>query len=178
MTQNIRLCDNCESRAGPFDVTCHKCGNFLPNLFSVLDGEVTKWWKWWKWFVGLDGRINRKGFILRGLIALVSIFILPVLYIAILQTNNDSIQRLSHEVTVFLSILLFTISWGGILAGIGIHISSLVRRFHDRGKSGWMVLLTFVPILSLILWYELLFMDSTQTSNEYGGLPDGVNVSY
>ena len=121
-----------------------------------------------KWLVGLDGRINRSGFLLREIIALILIFIFPVLAFSVLPADNDSML-------IGLSVVI--IGWGGVLAGIAIHISSLVRRFHDRGKSGWMLLLLFVPILNLITWLELLFMGNDQNPNGYGDLPDGVNVS-
>jgi uncharacterized membrane protein YhaH (DUF805 family) len=121
-----------------------------------------------KWLVGLDGRINRSGFLLREIIALILIFIFPVLAFSVLPAENDSML-------IGLSVVI--IGWGGVLAGIAIHISSLVRRFHDRGKSGWMLLLLFVPILNLITWLELLFMGNDQNPNGYGDLPDGVNVS-
>jgi uncharacterized membrane protein YhaH (DUF805 family) len=120
-----------------------------------------------KWLVGLDGRINRSGFLLREIIALILIFIFPVLAFSVLPADNDSML-------IGLSVVI--IGWGGVLAGIAIHISSLVRRFHDRGKSGWMLLLLFVPILNLITWLELLFMGNDQNPNGYGDLPDGVNV--
>ena len=120
-----------------------------------------------KWLVGLDGRINRSGFLLREIIALILIFIFPVLAFSVLPAENDSML-------IGLSVVI--IGWGGVLAGIAIHISSLVRRFHDRGKSGWLLLLLFVPILNLITWLELLFMGNDQNPNGYGDLPDGVNV--
>jgi uncharacterized membrane protein YhaH (DUF805 family) len=165
MTQTIRLCDNCEASAGPLDLICRQCGKRLPTELPSVEFDLKKW----KWFVGLDGRINRGGFLLREIIALISIFVLPLLAYTVLPANNDSI---------FIGIVVLIISWGGILVGIIIHVSSVVRRFHDRSKSGWMLLLLFVPILNLIKWLELLFMGNNQTSNQYGGLPDGVNVGY
>jgi uncharacterized membrane protein YhaH (DUF805 family) len=45
-----------------------------------------------------------------------------------------------------------------------------VRRLHDTGRSGWLVLLSFVPIANIIL---LIFYcgDSVPGANEYGPNP-------
>jgi uncharacterized membrane protein YhaH (DUF805 family) len=51
----------------------------------------------------------------------------------------------------------------------GIAVS--VRRLHDTGRSGWWLLLTFIPIIG---WLVLLFFyvqDSAAGDNEYGSNP-------
>jgi uncharacterized membrane protein YhaH (DUF805 family) len=48
-----------------------------------------------------------------------------------------------------------------------------VRRLHDTGKSGWMMLLAFLPIIGAI-WLLVLFVTDSQTgTNEYGANPKG-----
>jgi uncharacterized membrane protein YhaH (DUF805 family) len=49
-------------------------------------------------------------------------------------------------------------------------LALLVRRFHDQGKSGWLVLLGFIPLGGLII---LVFMciEGQRGSNEYGEDP-------
>jgi uncharacterized membrane protein YhaH (DUF805 family) len=48
-----------------------------------------------------------------------------------------------------------------------------VRRLHDVGKSGWMLLIAIIPIIGII-WLLVLFVtDSQQGSNEYGHYPKG-----
>jgi uncharacterized membrane protein YhaH (DUF805 family) len=55
-------------------------------------------------------------------------------------------------------------------------IAVSVRRLHDTGKSGWWLLLYFVPFISLIL---LIFycLDSEPGENVYGPNPKGVGVA-
>lgn len=53
-----------------------------------------------------------------------------------------------------------------MLPGIGV----TVRRLHDIGKSGWMFLIAFVPLVNLYLIY-LLCQDSQSGSNAYGVNP-------
>ena len=45
-----------------------------------------------------------------------------------------------------------------------------VRRLHDSGKSGWWILISFVPLVSIVL---LVFMvqDSQPGENQYGPNP-------
>ena len=45
-----------------------------------------------------------------------------------------------------------------------------VRRLHDTGRSGWWILLGFVPVLGLVI-LVFMFMDSQPGDNEYGPNP-------
>ena len=46
-----------------------------------------------------------------------------------------------------------------------------VRRLHDIGKSGWMLLVVFIPIVGFIWLIVLLATDSTPGENQYGPNP-------
>jgi uncharacterized membrane protein YhaH (DUF805 family) len=47
-----------------------------------------------------------------------------------------------------------------------------VRRWHDRNKSGWMVLINLIPIVGgLWSFLELGFLPGTKWVNEYGPDP-------
>ncbi|QCR22869.1 DUF805 domain-containing protein [Pontibacter sp. SGAir0037] len=50
-------------------------------------------------------------------------------------------------------------------------LAVLVRRLHDVGKSGWMVLVSFIPIAGAIWLFVLLVTDSTPGANRYGENP-------
>jgi len=53
-------------------------------------------------------------------------------------------------------------------------IAVSVRRLHDIGKSGWMLLVAFIPIVGFI-WLLVLFVsDSVPGDNEYGPNPKGL----
>lgn len=67
-------------------------------------------------------------------------------------------------------------TWGAIsgLYGLAMLIPGLavgVRRLHDIGKSGWMLLVAFIPIVGIIWLLILLATDGTPGSNEYGENP-------
>ena len=56
----------------------------------------------------------------------------------------------------------------------GLFIPSLavsVRRLHDVGKSGWMLLIILIPLIGAIWLLVLLFTDSQPGRNEYGPNP-------
>ena len=67
----------------------------------------------------------------------------------------------------------------GLLSGIyalAVFIPSLavlVRRLHDTGRTGWWVLLCFIPLIGVIVILVFLVLDSDPGANEYGPNPKG-----
>ena len=51
------------------------------------------------------------------------------------------------------------------------YLSASVRRLHDHDKSGWMFLLTFVPIAGWIFYLIMMLTPGTQGANGYGADP-------
>lgn len=43
-----------------------------------------------------------------------------------------------------------------------------VRRLHDTGKTGWLLLLGFVPVVGPIVLLVFYLLDSTPGTNQYG----------
>lgn len=68
---------------------------------------------------------------------------------------------------------------GGIIHnifGLASFIPSLavsVRRLHDQDRSGWLLLLVFLPILGWFALFVLMCLDGTRGRNRYG--PDPKN---
>lgn len=52
-------------------------------------------------------------------------------------------------------------------------IAVAIRRLHDVGKSGWMLLLYFLPIIGWIWLLVLMVTDSEPGENKYGPNPKG-----
>ena len=61
----------------------------------------------------------------------------------------------------FLALLVFAIPM----------ISSSVRRLHDTGKSGWLILITFIPCIGLIMWLVWMIEEGQAHDNAYGPVP-------
>lgn len=65
----------------------------------------------------------------------------------------------------------------GILSGIyalGVMIPGMavsVRRLHDTGRSGWWLLITFVPVIGAIVFLYFMVLDSKPEINEFGPSP-------
>ena len=68
--------------------------------------------------------------------------------------------------------------WLGVVLlaiwGIGSIIPSIavqVRRFHDQDKSGWMVLLAFIPYVGSIIVFVFMCIEGTRGPNRFGNDP-------
>ncbi len=48
--------------------------------------------------------------------------------------------------------------------------AAAVRRLHDTDKSGWFVLISFIPIIGLIIFF-LLIGDGSKGKNRFGPKP-------
>lgn len=57
-----------------------------------------------------------------------------------------------------------------ILPGLGV----AVRRLHDINKSGWFILLAFIPIVGAIILIVWFIRNSDPTANQYGPVPNVV----
>lgn len=58
-----------------------------------------------------------------------------------------------------------------ILAVLVPALAVAVRRLHDVGKSGWMLLIALIPLVGAIWLLVLLFTDSTPGVNQFGPNP-------
>lgn len=86
-------------------------------------------------------------------------------------------------ISIFLGIidyLLFGSHGFGLLRGVyslavlvpGLAVS--VRRLHDTNRSGWWLLLAFVPIIGAIVLLVFMVQDSQSAENQYGQNPKGL----
>jgi uncharacterized membrane protein YhaH (DUF805 family) len=55
-------------------------------------------------------------------------------------------------------------------------LAVVVRRLHDVGKSGWMILIPLIPLIGSIWLFILLVTDSKPGENQYGQNPKEVTV--
>ena len=85
---------------------------------------------------------------------------------------------------------LFDLRGGSPLGVVAIALASLfvlgsiipsfavqVRRFHDQDKSGWMVLLNFLPYVGGLIVFVFMCMRGTGGSNRFGPDPLGDYVA-
>lgn len=66
------------------------------------------------------------------------------------------------------------LGWVQGLFGLAVMIPSLavaVRRFHDTGKSGWLVLINLIPLVGWIIAIVMLLQPGQPGTNQYGPNP-------
>lgn len=65
-------------------------------------------------------------------------------------------------------LILFGLLWLGLIVP---SIAVQVRRFHDQDKSGWFVLLNFIPYLGGLIVLVFMFLEGTRGPNRFGPDP-------
>ena len=70
-----------------------------------------------------------------------------------------------------LALLPTLIAIVGIVAMIIPTLAVSVRRMHDTGKSGWMLLILIIPCIGFILWIVWMVEDGQAHDNAYGPVP-------
>lgn len=106
-----------------------------------------------KQYADFEGRARRKEYWM--------FFLFNVMF-SILATILDSLIGLSLVSGLYSLVLLVP----GIAAG--------VRRLHDIGKSGWWLLIAFIPLIGVIWLIVLLATDGQPGANQYGDNPKEV----
>lgn len=120
-------------------------------------------------FFSFKGRINRAKFWL-GNVALMIVYIILMVISgasmsAVTVSPQGEIQGGGFGVVgIVVMIVYIAMIWPSLAIG--------VKRWHDRDKSGWWVLIAFVPIIGG-LWYliECGFLEGTKGPNKFGPDP-------
>jgi uncharacterized membrane protein YhaH (DUF805 family) len=120
----------------------------------------------WRKFAEFDGRSRRKEYWMFTLFNLIAIFLVMALAFAGMMLSQNSGTYLFIPVGIY------------ALAAVIPSISVATRRFHDVGKSGWVLLLLcvlgIIPIVGFIcaiIQIVLLCQDSQPGVNQYGPNP-------
>ncbi|MFD2208070.1 DUF805 domain-containing protein [Kiloniella antarctica] len=111
----------------------------------------------WRWFlISSQGRISRSDYWLR--------YFLPYFVISIILTALDFMLG-SYSIEAGAGLLSGVFSLVAIVPSILI----LIKRWHDRDKSGWWTLIIFVPIIgALWILIECGFLKGTEGPNRFG----------
>ena len=101
-------------------------------------------------YLKLDGRIGRRTYWLKGVV--------PFFIIGVVAALIDYYADANNILTTIASLLLI---WPGI--------AMMVKRWHDRDKSGWWILIQLIPIVgSIWSFIELGFLKGTEGANKFG----------
>jgi len=109
---------------------------------------------WQYLLLKFDGRINRAKFWI-GVAAIWAAYIVFFVLAYVLPSG----------IVLLLAILL-------LIAEVWIGLAVSIKRWHDRGKSGWWVLISLIPIIGWI-WalIETGFLEGDSGDNQYGSDP-------
>ena len=155
-----RYCGACGESIAASAEFCPRCGRAQATTVETATG--------WRWLYGLDGRVNRRGFLLREVI---SIALMSPGFALGLANSNEFL------------LLVFGAMY---LAGLVGHVSACVRRAHDFGWSGWTCLVFLLGFTSMLwtfgwvfvfpYWVMLLVRSNSGESNDHGQCPGGSKV--
>jgi uncharacterized membrane protein YhaH (DUF805 family) len=111
-----------------------------------------------RYFFGISGRYNRLQWWLTQLV-------LIVIYIfAAAALSHLSGQKNENPTGTFGLVLLLIVALGSLW----LNICASIKRYHDRGKSGWWYMIVIVPVIGPI-WQlvELGFLSGEEGRNIY-----------
>lgn len=118
-----------------------------------------------KWFIKVlkhyadfSGRAQRKEYWMFILFGVIFMFAWTLL-LTLLFTINDSFKLYGIVYNVALSSVAIL-----LLPGMAV----TVRRLHDTGRSGWMLLVGLIPLIGKIWLITLMLDDGQQGENKYG----------
>lgn len=112
-----------------------------------------------QFYFSFAGRVNRSAYWLRYILPVSIISIVVVFLVSFLIAGAD---------TFFGSALILI--WGVLYAWISLAVGA--KRYHDRDKSAWWILIALIPIIGSI-WQliELGFLKGTDGPNRFGSDP-------
>jgi len=116
------------------------------------------------WYLGVlkkyavfDGRARRKEY---------WFFFLFTIIVSVILAIIDNLTG-TYSAQAHLGLLGGLYALGTLLPGIGVTI----RRLHDTGRTGWWILIAFVPIVGGIILLIFMVLDGNPGENKYGPDP-------
>lgn len=117
-------------------------------------------------YADFSGRSRRKEYWMFALGLVILYAIMAFILGAGMLGGSDPAAGLFGGVAGILFLLI-------LLAIIIPSIAVQVRRFHDQDKSGWFVLLNFLPYLGSIVVLVFMCLEGTRGPNRFGPDPKG-----
>lgn len=111
-------------------------------------GELNVW--------GVEGRLGRMRYIAWSMVLMFA------------MTPAMLIGMLALQSSLVLGGLLMAVT--GVVAAV-MAIQFSVKRLHDIGWSGWLLLITLIPVLGSIFQFLIFVLPGSTSSNRYGAVP-------
>lgn len=117
----------------------------------------------WRQLFDFSGRATRREywlFVLQLYLLLFLVGFVGAIVIIAMSTETDTYEQL-----VPLSVLVL------FVLGTIPFLSATVRRIHDHNKTGWLLLLWFIPAVGWIFFLIMMLAPGTDGENDYGPDP-------
>ena len=118
----------------------------------------------WKKYADFSGRARRSEYWYFTLFNAIVLIVLLVLGMALTGFSTTGSKSVVADIPYFIYIL------ASLLPSLAVS----VRRLHDTGKNGWMLLLGLIPLVGPIILLVFFCTDSEFTTNQYGPNPKAV----
>jgi uncharacterized membrane protein YhaH (DUF805 family) len=118
-----------------------------------------------KKYADFSGRARRKEYWMFALFNMIFLIVIAIL---------DNVLGTTFKMETGYGSQALPYGWLYMIYALAIIIPGLavcVRRLHDLGKSGWMLLIAFIPFIGAIWLLVLYCTAGTQGDNKYGPDP-------
>lgn len=114
-----------------------------------------------------DGRARRKEYWMYALVS-------TLIYIVYMIVAGLALALIGHSDNGAAALLIMAPLGLYLMAVIVPGLAVTVRRLHDTGRSGWWILISFVPFVGGIILLVFMCLDSEPGPNLHGLNPKGV----
>src|ERR1700727_1668064 len=144
MDQNTQQTPAQTSRQAPSSVSSQ---NYFNKLFS--------------------GRLNRRNFFIGASILMILNVTFEVLMYPNIQPVSTSMNLGQSAPSLSTAFALVPFS----LLFLSFSVSLSIRRLHDLNKTGWFILVMYIPLIGAFYAFYVLFAPGTERANKYGSQP-------
>lgn len=140
-----------------------------------MESEILNKFDWMIDYFRISGRITRRTYILRVLgrwavsivILLLFLIVGTIMDYVLLQFPNGIISFVLYVFEFVYVALLLSL----LILYFVVTIAQEIKRLHDLNHSGWWSLARMIPLVYIIYFLWLLFIDGTVGQNRYGTDP-------
>ena len=113
-------------------------------------------------FFSPSTRIGRLRYLAHGMLFMLAVYAVVAIFAIVIPSVGLGTVTSGLMIAILVPLYIFILY---------ISILFMVQRLHDMNRSGWLWLLTFIPLVNLIFVLWILFAPGTPGANDYGLRP-------